>query len=204
MAALAELRPALRAVAPRLSSSFATSSRVGLDFTRPALASPSAPRMAAAVKEAKRMRWAPLSPDMYRTATGQAERAPTHQLSIMSSRNNVILTFADRIGPLFPSISGGTDKVFKKAQRSSFEAAHQAAIKMITRVSEVAREFSETQPERMYIMVTYNGVFGQGREAVTAAISGPDGAELRNLITRIEDRTPIKIGGTRPRAARRL
>lgn len=58
--------------------------------------------------------------------------------------------------------------------------------------------------ERMYVRVAFKGLVGQGRDAVSSAIAGPEGAELRNIITRVEDRTPIKIGGTRARKPRRL
>ncbi len=54
------------------------------------------------------------------------------------------------------------------------------------------------------IRVAFKGMFGQGREAVAAALVGPEGLGIKPLIYRVEDRTPIKIGGTRPRKARRL
>jgi small subunit ribosomal protein S11 len=41
--------------------------------------------------------------------------------------------------------------------------------------------------------------FGQGRDALQKAMLGTDGEELRPLISRVTDRTPLKIGGTRRR-----
>lgn len=45
---------------------------------------------------------------------------------------------------------------------------------------------------------------GQGREAVAAAIDGQEGDSIRAAIGRVEDRTGIKIGGTRGKRVRRL
>lgn len=56
----------------------------------------------------------------------------------------------------------------------------------------------------MYIRVAFKGLFGFGRDAAATALGGPEGADIRNIITRIEDRTPIKIGGTRARRRRRV
>lgn len=56
----------------------------------------------------------------------------------------------------------------------------------------------------MYIRVAFKGLHGHGREAAASAIGGPDGEDIRNIITRVEDRTPIKIGGTRAPGRRRV
>lgn len=63
---------------------------------------------------------------------------------------------------------------------------------------------NDTDVERMYIRVAFKGLFGHGRDAAATAIGGPEGEDIRNLITRVEDRTPIKIGGTRARRPRRV
>jgi small subunit ribosomal protein S11 len=60
------------------------------------------------------------------------------------------------------------------------------------------------QVKRMKIRVSFKGVFGAGREAVSAAISGPEGAEIQQMIGRVEDRTPVAIGGPRARKPRRM
>jgi len=121
----------------------------------------------------------------------------------MSTRNNVLLTFTDQTGPLFPTITAGTDKIFRKANRNSHEAAHQALLKMQKRILEAARTF-QAQGNRMWLRVAYKGMEGTGREAVNGAIGGPEGEEFRTLISVVEDRTPIKVGGTRARKPRRL
>lgn len=46
--------------------------------------------------------------------------------------------------------------------------------------------------------------FGPGREAVVAALTTSRADRVRNLIRRITDATPIKIGGTRPKKRRML
>jgi small subunit ribosomal protein S11 len=51
--------------------------------------------------------------------------------------------------------------------------------------------------------VVYRG-FGQGREAVTKAILGSEGRNIRNKIVRLTDATRLKFGGTRSPAPRRL
>lgn len=45
---------------------------------------------------------------------------------------------------------------------------------------------------------------GQGREAVASALGGQEGEAIQRLIGRVEDRTGIKIGGTRGKRVRRL
>lgn len=123
----------------------------------------------------------------------------SHTLHIMSTRNNVLLTYtSDAKGiPVMPTITGGSNKDFKKSHRSSYEAAHQASIKMFTAI----KEMSQGQHR---ITVAFKGMFGQGREAVAAALAGPEGVDIKGMVTRVEDRTPIKIGGTRARKPRRL
>ncbi|KAL1409092.1 hypothetical protein Q8F55_005916 [Vanrija albida] len=184
------------------ASSFATSSRVGLDFTAPVqrkntdsrkVASNTTSQLgevgdltlpAAEIKEGDLVRWNPLPNDLYRNAAGIADRAPTHTLHVMSTRNNTLLTFADGLGPMFGTISGGTDKVFRKGPRQSYEAAHQAALKTITKINAIARALREQRADRMFIQVAYRGMEGVGREAVHSALSGADGIEIRPLIIR--------------------
>lgn len=127
----------------------------------------------------------------------------THTLTVNSSRNNVLLTFADRLGPCFPTISGGTDVNFKNSHRSTYEAAHQATLKTFERIREYEAYWANAG-KPVNLCVAFRGLTGQGREAVAAALSGPEGDAIRPLVVRIEDRTPIKIGGTRARKARRL
>ncbi|WOO82642.1 37S ribosomal protein S18, mitochondrial [Vanrija pseudolonga] len=204
------------------ASSFATSSRVGLDFTAPARSSGKnlarqnrkiaaqqgvvgmATIPSADATPVETVRWHPLPTDLYRNAAGIADRAPTHTLHVMSTRNNTLLTFCDALGPMFRTTSGGTDKVFRKTSRQSYEAAHQAALKTFALITATARALREQRADRMAIQVAYRGMEGLGRDAVHSALGGADGAEVRQLVVRIEDRTHIKIGGTRARKPRRV
>ncbi|WRT70217.1 uncharacterized protein IL334_007212 [Kwoniella shivajii] len=133
---------------------------------------------------------------------GDRQNNPTHTLHIKSTRNNVVLSLTDGMGPVFSTVSGGSDKIFKNSQRSSYEAATQAATKMFEKILEWNRSLSPSN--KVNIRVAFNGMFGMGREAISSALAGPEGQELRSLITRVEDRTKIKIGGTRAPKPRRL
>jgi small subunit ribosomal protein S11 len=46
--------------------------------------------------------------------------------------------------------------------------------------------------------------FGQGREALQKALLSGEGDNVRVLVGSVTDRTPIKIGGTRSKKAKRL
>ncbi|KAK6909412.1 hypothetical protein I203_103430 [Kwoniella mangroviensis CBS 8507] len=128
---------------------------------------------------------------------------PTHTLHVRSTRNNIVLSFTDGLGPVFTNVSGGSDRQFKNSQRSSYEAATQASIKMFEKILEYHQTTTPSN-RRLQLRVSFNGLFGMGREAIASALSGPEGQEIRSLITRVEDRTKIKIGGTRARKPRRL
>ena len=133
-----------------------------------------------------------------------------------------MLTFSDKVGPLFPTISAGSDKTFKGAKRGEYEAAHQATLKMITKITEFwelgnprgrpteeGRSNDRERPtsgssSRAKVLLAFKGQGGRGRDAVANALGGPDGVTLKGIWGRVEDRTPIKIGGTRARKPRRL
>ncbi|WVQ84614.1 hypothetical protein IAT38_006769 [Cryptococcus sp. DSM 104549] len=145
-------------------------------------------------------RWAPED----KHPNNQDPRVPTHTLHVYSTRNNVHLNFTDRLGPLFANITGGTGKMFKSGQRQSYEAATQASTKIFNKIVDWARTRGRGSAERPKIRVAYRGQFGTGRDAVTAALAGAEGQELRTLIVRVEDRSKVKIGGTRAKKPRRL
>ncbi|KZS97526.1 translational machinery component [Sistotremastrum niveocremeum HHB9708] len=126
-------------------------------------------------------------------------RDPTndHRLCVFSSRNNTILTFTRPSGTVISWTSGGRAG-FKKVQRSSYEAGYACALKIF---EEVKRVRNEEKIEGLHVL--FKG-FGQGREAVFRALLTSDGALVKELVTRLTDTTPIKIGGTRAKKARRL
>ncbi|KAK4686495.1 hypothetical protein P7C73_g3636, partial [Tremellales sp. Uapishka_1] len=207
------------------ASSFASSSRVGLDFTlprrspeapmKPSTAAPITPQFTLPGSAPSSSTSTPTPPSAPSSKKGGkagqpprfhaepprlTERAlsPTHTLTVTSTRNNTLLTFSDGMGPLFPTITCGTDKKFKNAGKDSFEAAHQATLKMFGKIVEYTGLLPYVQ-----LRVAFNG-FGKGREAVSSALAGAEGDGVRKWVVRVEDRSRIKIGGTRARKPRRL
>lgn len=95
-------------------------------------------------------------------------------------------------------VSGGTCK-FKNAQRASYEAGYQACVAMFGRIK---KEIEEKKVD-MKLEILFSGK-GMGREALQKALLTSEGDAVRGLVWRVTDRTPIKIGGTRAKKARRL
>ena len=120
-----------------------------------------------------------------------------YHLHVHSTRNNTITTFTNEKGNPVAWFSGGSCG-FKKVNRASYEAGYQCAVRMFNRIMEERRLVGP-----MSLEICFKG-FGQGRDALQKAMQGTEGEELRPLISRITDRTPLKIGGTRAKKARRL
>ena len=55
----------------------------------------------------------------------------------------------------------------------------------------------------MSIELRFDG-WGRGREAVFKALMATEGDGVRQVVKRVTDITPIKIGGTRAKKARRM
>lgn len=211
---LARAGASLATVSRLAPASLATSSRIGLDFVLPRREFSSTPlspapkpakKEAGALKREAPLRYVPVNSEQYTGDGSRQVKTPTHLLSIKCSKHNVILTFSDGVGPMFGSISGGSDKVFKKGKRGDYEAAHQAMLKMIVKIQDVSQSLrSQSEGHAVNIVVVYKGLNGKGRDAVNSCISGADGHSLRPLIVRIEDHTPIPVGGTRAPGRRRL
>lgn len=142
-------------------------------------------------------------------------------LHVQASRNNTILHFAEHDGKTVPGgfISSGT-LGFKKVQRGQFEAGFQCALKMLSLIDQtVVNERKRADPaqynghslrssgfpwvEGMSLEVIFKG-FGQGRDAFYQALMTGQGENVRGAIEYLQDRTPIKVGGTRSKKARRL
>ncbi|KAF8351120.1 hypothetical protein F5887DRAFT_875530 [Amanita rubescens] len=123
-------------------------------------------------------------------------QAPRYRLHCNSSRNNTITTLTQPNGNTIAWLSGGSCD-FKKAQRASYEAGYQCAVRMFQRIEAIAKQ------DPIVIDLFFKG-FGQGREALQKALLSSEGENVRNLINTVTDRTPLKIGGTRAKKARRL
>lgn len=120
-----------------------------------------------------------------------------YRLHVHSTRNNTITTFTDEKGNPIAWFSGGSCG-FKKVNRASYEAGYQCAVRIFARILE---ERKSTGP--MMLEILFNG-FGQGRDALQKALVSAEGEQLRPLVTTITDKSPLKIGGTRSKKARRL
>jgi len=121
---------------------------------------------------------------------------PRYRLHCHSSRNNTITTLTQPNGNTVAWFSGGSCE-FKKAHRASYEAGYQCAIRMFQRIEAVALRGP------LLIDLFLKG-FGQGRDALQKALLSSEGDNVRSMIFSVTDRTPLKIGGTRAKKARRL
>lgn len=134
---------------------------------------------------------------------------PSHRFDCNTTRNNTITTLSSLTynpdNPFKPPISNvlawfsGGSVGYKKAQRATFEAAHQCAI----RIFKLIEEAKAARPDEVRVHIYFRG-FGPGREAIKTALMAPDGDNIRDTIKQLTDRTPIKIGGTRAKKTRRL
>lgn len=141
----------------------------------------------------------PTQPNPFRetaVATVTPKR-PAYRVYVKATRNNCIITFTKPDGDPIRTFSGGMYG-FKHVNRSTHEAAHQCAVHAFESIQEI----SAKEPE-MQIHMYMNG-FGKGREAVQKAFLSTEGEGVKDLVTRVTDKTPIQIGGNRAQKARRL
>ena len=67
---------------------------------------------------------------------------------------------------------------------------------------EIAKEKARNTAT-MKLEILFKG-FGFGREALYRALMTTEGEKIRGLVARVTDTTPLKIGGTKAKKARRL
>lgn len=120
-----------------------------------------------------------------------------YRVHCRASRNNTMVHVTEPQGRTVAWFSGGSLH-FKGINRASYEAGYQCAVRAIQTIQEIVREKGDVQLE------LYLRGFGQGRDAMKAALLAAEGESIRHLWSTIQDRTPIKIGGTRAPKARRL
>ncbi len=120
-----------------------------------------------------------------------------YRLHCRASRNNTMVQVTEPDGRCVGWFSGGSLK-FKGVNRSSYEAGYQCAVAAFQIIERVVKEKGQIQVE------LYFRGFGNGREAMKTALLAAEGTNVRKLVSLIQDRTPIKIGGTRAPKARRL
>jgi small subunit ribosomal protein S11 len=141
---------------------------------------------------------APLDTNLSKPTTAQ------WQLHVQCSPNNTIVTFTDAAGASFRKawFSGGSCG-FKGANRNGYEAGYQCASRVFKRVEEqLEREFPDAPARPVQIEIFFKG-FGKGRDAFLSALTMTEGESIRDLVVRLTDRTPIKIGGTRAKKMKR-
>ncbi|SCV69110.1 BQ2448_2130 [Microbotryum intermedium] len=99
---------------------------------------------------------------------------------------------------------------YKGASRGTYDAAVEVSIKMFNKIRQLVDPVNAPDagmrkknawPQPTDIEVVWNG-FGQGREAVFRTLMAGDGDGVRELVHRVTDATPLKVGGTRPKKRR--
>jgi len=125
-----------------------------------------------------------------------AEKKPIYHLHWKSTRHNTVATFTNGEGNVVGWISGGCCG-FKHSRRGEYEAGYQCAVRIFKKIEE------RLLVEPFKLELIYKG-FGLGRQALDSALLTTEGEKIRPLLLRMTDRTPLKIGGTRAKKARRL
>ena len=125
-----------------------------------------------------------------------SQDVPEYRLHCKSNHNNTIITFTNAEGQTVAWQSGGRCE-FKGANRASYEAGYQSAVRIFKAIKQLA-------DEKDFKVALFLKGFGQGREALKTALLAVEGENIRSLICSVTDRTPIKIGGTRAKKTRRL
>lgn len=136
-------------------------------------------------------------PPVSREPVSPRGRTQPHRLHVQSSRNNTIVTFTMPTGEPLARASGGSVG-FRKAARSGYEAGYRAAVRVFQQIGANKKRWNVNGIE-----VLWNG-FGQGREAVFRAFQASEGEMVRGLVKVMTDKTPIKIGGVRPKKRRSM
>ncbi|KAH7103009.1 hypothetical protein BKA62DRAFT_698303 [Auriculariales sp. MPI-PUGE-AT-0066] len=152
---------------------------------------------------------APMGPDLTafgRTGTYMSSvRKENWTFYVNAGRNNTIVTIADSNGRLPKKgwTSAGIQG-FKGANRASPEAGYRCAVFAFNKFNiEIDRLQKQNPPIDMEITLQLSG-YGPGRDSIYRALLMAEGAEVQHRIRLLVDATPIKIGGTRAKKARRL
>lgn len=125
------------------------------------------------------------------------EEDTMHKLNIYATKHNTHITLANPKRDALISVSCGNIG-FRKAGRGSYDAAYQLAAFVMSRIKDKG-----LLPQIQKLELIYRG-FGAGREAVTKAILGAEGKQIRPLIAKLSDSTRLKFGGVRSKKPRRL
>ncbi|KAG8745463.1 hypothetical protein FRC10_008006 [Ceratobasidium sp. 414] len=139
-----------------------------------------------------------------RPLRGQGDTDQIYRLHVKSTNNNTLITLTDPQGGALKggSAYGGTVG-FKGVGKSGYEAGYQCALRIFDRIAQLKKTINNAHGE-LKIELCLNGMFGQGREAMYRALMTQEGELVRSLISRVTDRTAIRVGGTRPKKKRIL
>ncbi|KAL5527257.1 hypothetical protein ACEPAG_6048 [Sanghuangporus baumii] len=132
---------------------------------------------------------------------GKESAVPTsvhYRLHVLARSKNCIMTLADENYRRVLVVSSGRCK-FKNVAEGTYEAGYQCAL----RVFEFIRNEKKKRKEGIKLHVFVNG-FGQGRGALLKALTMSEGNGVRQIVEKLTDTTPIKVGGVRLQKARRL
>lgn len=150
-----------------------------------------------------------------------ASEKKAHRLHVLATKHNTHLTLVQPPKPASQTTSSGISSTnasaadqkkmvdvllslsagnigFRKAGRGSYDAAYQLTAFTLKTMQERGMMHDIQKLE-----VVMRG-FGAGREAVTKAILGAEGRNIRDKISAVLDATRLKIGGNRSPKPRRL
>ncbi|EPE24936.1 Translational machinery component [Glarea lozoyensis ATCC 20868] len=125
------------------------------------------------------------------------EKPEPHHFHIYATRHNTHITLTDPKRNPIISLSCGNIG-FRHSARKHYDSAYQLASHVMDRMEDrgINSQIKELE-------VILRG-FGAGREAVTKALLGLEGRQLRHKVVKVADATRLKFGGTRSKKPRRL
>ncbi|ORY61923.1 hypothetical protein BCR35DRAFT_283397 [Leucosporidium creatinivorum] len=151
---------------------------------------------------------------------GQRRQSNFYRLSVFASRNNTILTLTTTPGATSAELSpedphhavawvSGGSAGYKGASRGTYDAAVEVSLRMFKKITDLVNPPIGSGGQRKKVIwaaptdleVVWKG-FGQGRDAVYRTLMGGEGDGVRQLVRRVTDATPLKVGGTRAKKRR--
>lgn len=120
-----------------------------------------------------------------------------HHLHVYATKHNTHITLTEPNRNSLISASTGNIG-FKKSGRKHYDSAFQLAGYVMGKIQEKG-----LLPKIKNLEICLRG-FGAGREAVTKALLGTEGKNLRGKVVKVSDATRLKFGGTRSPKPRRL
>jgi small subunit ribosomal protein S11 len=128
---------------------------------------------------------------------GEERQEEPHHFHVYATKHNTHITLTTpKRDPLISCSCGNIG--FKKSGRKHYDSAFQLAGYVMGKIQEKG-----LLPKIKELELCLRG-FGAGREAVTKAMLGNEGRNLRGKITKVSDSTRLKFGGTRSPKPRRL